>query len=271
MNSNGSIVKTVNGVDYLVGVNDERYPRLLNELNSYMGNQGNQALRTVVGDTIYKGQVNWTADGKPVTITQGDRLVATLNYNSKSGTYATDNSSIVTKMNNGSLVIQKNSNNVSDKPNSTADKSTVNSAGAVWPVEYFKNMNVSSKYGWRTDPVSGESKFHTGIDIAGQGVRGQDIYASYGGVVKEVKSSGAYGQHVIIESTINGTTVCILYAHMIQGSPTEQGIKNGDIVEAGQIIGNVGNTGRVTGNHLHFEVRVKRHTSEPDAIFILEI
>lgn len=114
MNSNGSITKTVNGQAYLVATNDDRYPRLLGELNAYIGNQTGQNLRTTVGVVINNGQVNWTSIGQPVTITQGDRLVATLNYNAKTGEYATSNKAVVTSLVNGSLTIKKATNNVKD-------------------------------------------------------------------------------------------------------------------------------------------------------------
>jgi RHS repeat-associated protein len=123
MNSNGSITKTVNGQAYLVTTNDNRYSRVLGELNAYIGNQTGQSLRTTVGVVINNGQINWTSIGQSVTITQGDRLVATLNYNAKTGEYATSNKSIITGLVNDSLTIKKATNNV--KGNVSGGKSVV--------------------------------------------------------------------------------------------------------------------------------------------------
>jgi murein DD-endopeptidase MepM/ murein hydrolase activator NlpD len=105
----------------------------------------------------------------------------------------------------------------------------------------------SSNYGYRLDPITGHSEFHTGVDIvAGIGTK---VVAAAGGVVSYSGTMLEYGNVVDVDHD-NGLTS--RYAHL-----SKRLVKAGDVVMKGQLIALVGNTGRTTGPHLHFEVREK--------------
>ena len=109
---------------------------------------------------------------------------------------------------------------------------------------------LTSDYGPRVHPISGESSFHTGTDFAAPD--GTPILAAADGAVTVAEFSGGYGGLVVIEHQIAGQTVATAYGHM-----WEHGIHvtAGDQVSAGQHIGDIGSSGNSTGPHLHFEVR----------------
>ena len=112
-----------------------------------------------------------------------------------------------------------------------------------WPTN--QGYTISSPYGWRVDPIDGSRSLHTGLDIAGTGL-GSPIYASDNGVVIKSEYNGAgYGNYIVINHN-NGYYTS--YAHM-----NERIANVGDTVAKGQVIGYVGQTGRATGPHLHFE------------------
>lgn len=112
-----------------------------------------------------------------------------------------------------------------------------------WPTN--QGYTISSPYGWRVDPIDGSRSLHTGLDIAGTGL-GSPVYASDNGTVIKSEYNGAgYGNYIVINHN-NGYYTS--YAHM------NERISNiGDTVAKGQVIGYVGQTGRATGPHLHFE------------------
>jgi len=103
----------------------------------------------------------------------------------------------------------------------------------------------SSNYGYRIDPINGRSSFHTGVDIIAN--VGTPVMAAAGGVVSANTFSPEYGNMVDVDHD-NGLTS--RYAHLSRSL-----VKVGDVVMKGQVIALVGATGRVTGPHLHFEVR----------------
>ena len=109
---------------------------------------------------------------------------------------------------------------------------------------------LTSPFGMRTHPITGERKLHTGTDFSAPD--GTPILAAADGTVTVAEFSGGYGGLIVIEHTINSTTVATAYAHMWQSGIHVQA---GDRVRAGQHIGNVGSSGMSTGPHLHFEVR----------------
>lgn len=113
----------------------------------------------------------------------------------------------------------------------------------TWPTN--QGYTISSPYGWRVDPIDGSRSLHTGLDIAGTGL-GSPVYAADNGVVIKSEYNGAgYGNYIVINHN-NGYYTS--YAHM------NSRISNiGDTVAKGQVIGYVGQTGRATGPHLHYE------------------
>ncbi len=104
---------------------------------------------------------------------------------------------------------------------------------------------ISSNFGWRSDPFSGEEKFHSGIDIAAPS--GQEIYPINKGRVIFSGMTQGYGNTVVID---HGDGYITKYGHNLTNL-----VSVGDKVEPGQVIALVGSTGRSTGPHLHFEVQ----------------
>ncbi|MEK5490544.1 peptidoglycan DD-metalloendopeptidase family protein [Paenibacillus sp. FSL R7-0297] len=118
------------------------------------------------------------------------------------------------------------------------------------------SARVSSPYGVRTHPVTGEvGKMHTGVDFAVP--QGTNIHAADSGTVLVAEWWSGYGYCVIID---HGGGVWTLYGHIREGGIK---VKPGDRVERGQTIAESGATGRVTGPHLHFEVRIDGKTVNP--------
>ena len=129
-------------------------------------------------------------------------------------------------------------------------------SGYLWPLPGGYNT-ISSLAGGRIHPVTGKPGNHAGIDIPAPS--GTNIYAAKSGVVihaaKGTGSSWSYGNYVIVSHS-DGTST--LYAHM-----SSRAVKQGQVVKQGDVVGYVGTTGRSTGNHLHFEVRVNGNRRDP--------
>lgn len=103
----------------------------------------------------------------------------------------------------------------------------------------------SSGYGYRRHPITGGRKFHKGVDYRAD--RGTEVRAAGPGLVTYAKTKGSYGQLVVIS---HGMGLETRYAHLHRIH-----VEEGEFVQAGARIGQVGSTGRSTGPHLHFEVR----------------
>ncbi len=103
---------------------------------------------------------------------------------------------------------------------------------------------VTSSFGWRHDPFTGESKFHRGVDL--KAAYGQDVRAAGDGRVVFSGTQGGYGTTVLVEHE-DGTRT--RYAHLSVAL-----VAAGDAVGAGQAVGQAGHSGRATGTHVHFEV-----------------
>jgi len=113
--------------------------------------------------------------------------------------------------------------------------------GLGWPVV----GKISSKFGWRRDPVRGGRDFHTGLDI--KAPYGRAIVASASGRVVYAGWMGGYGKTIVLSHQGRVTT---LYGHC-----SKLLVKTGQTVQKGSKIAQIGSTGRSTGNHVHFEVR----------------
>ena len=137
-----------------------------------------------------------------------------------------------------------------DKPSRPSRR---RSADMVWPA----NGRLTSRYGYRTHPIYGDRRMHTGIDIAaGTGV---PIVASDDGTVLLSGYSGGYGNLTVVEhASRGGRSVTTSYAHQ-----SASYVQDGQQVRRGQIIGRAGATGNVTGPHLHFEVRLDGEPVDP--------
>jgi murein DD-endopeptidase MepM/ murein hydrolase activator NlpD len=115
------------------------------------------------------------------------------------------------------------------------------------------NANLGSVFGWRVDPITGRSALHTGLDFPA--TPGTPIYAAAGGVVITQEFQTEYGNTIEID---HGNDLISRYAHSSKVS-----VKKGDLIKRGQKIAEVGNTGRSTGPHLHFEVLVQGIPQDP--------
>ena len=123
-----------------------------------------------------------------------------------------------------------------------------NNGSWYWPLP--GRTKLSSLFGGRRDPFTGRPSNHTGVDIPA--LSGTEIHAAQDGVVTLVQTNryaSTYGYYCIITHA-NGRAT--LYAHM-KSAPK---VKVGQTVTKGQVIGYVGSTGRSTGPHLHFELRI---------------
>ena len=130
------------------------------------------------------------------------------------------------------------------------------STGYVWPLPC--SQRVTSRFGNRSDPFTGETRYHSGIDIDGFGNDGAPVIAAAGGEVITASYDSSYGNYVIIDH--GGTST--VYAHM-----SGLAVSYGQTVSQGETIGYVGATGRATGTHLHFEVYVGDERVDPAQYF----
>jgi murein DD-endopeptidase MepM/ murein hydrolase activator NlpD len=115
-----------------------------------------------------------------------------------------------------------------------------NATPSMWPAFGW----LSSGMGPRRDPVTGGADYHSGVDITGE--RGQPVYATAAGTVRHIGYQGAYGNLIVLD---HGFGLESRYGHLLKYL-----VKPGAKVKRGDIIGQVGATGRATGYHLHYEV-----------------
>jgi murein DD-endopeptidase MepM/ murein hydrolase activator NlpD len=120
---------------------------------------------------------------------------------------------------------------------------------SIWPAHGW----LSSSVGRRTDPITGGDDFHHGLDISADA--GSPIYATADGTVTMARREGAYGNLVTID---HGYGLETRYGHMSKFEVT-----TGAKVKRGDVVGRVGSTGRATGPHLHYEVRVNGRLLNP--------
>jgi murein DD-endopeptidase MepM/ murein hydrolase activator NlpD len=117
----------------------------------------------------------------------------------------------------------------------------------------IENVNYTSNFGYRLDPFTGHQTFHEGVDFAADS--GTPINAAASGKVITAETHPAYGKTIDID---HGNGLVTRYAHA-----SELLVKEGDLVVRGQRVAKVGSTGRSTGPHLHFEVRLNGAPQNP--------
>jgi murein DD-endopeptidase MepM/ murein hydrolase activator NlpD len=120
---------------------------------------------------------------------------------------------------------------------------------SIWPAHGW----ITSRVGSRQDPLTGEANFHAGLDISAE--RGSPVYATADGIISRAAAEGDYGNLVVID---HGYGLETRYGHL-----SRYQVRAGDTVARGDIIGRVGSTGRSTGAHLHYEVRVNGRLLNP--------
>ncbi len=124
----------------------------------------------------------------------------------------------------------------------TADWFKANSAPNLWPVE----GQITGSFGERIDPFNGEGAFHSGVDIGSS--YGHPIIAPADGVVTFTDNLGGYGKALMID---HGNGISTRYGHL-----SGYAVTAGQSVHRGDVIAYVGDSGRSTGPHLHYEVRI---------------
>jgi murein DD-endopeptidase MepM/ murein hydrolase activator NlpD len=140
-------------------------------------------------------------------------------------------------------------------------------AKAQYPIDgkQGKAWKITSPYGWRVHPIEKIKKHHNGDDIWGPAAKiyceawhdGTVVYAGTSKLKNADGSLGGVGYYVDLRSKVNGKWYVARYGHMVEGSLK---VKTGQKVEAGTILGIMGNTGASAGRHLHFEiVEGKKH------------
>jgi murein DD-endopeptidase MepM/ murein hydrolase activator NlpD len=134
-------------------------------------------------------------------------------------------------------------------------RSLLASTPSLWPTRGW----VTSDFGSRIDPYTAERKMHQGMDIATP--HGQPVYTPSDGTVVFIGTEGGYGKVLVVD---HGYGVKTRYGHL-----SEVSVRLGDRVKRGDRVALVGNTGRSTGPHLHYEVRVNGIPENPRK-FILE-
>ena len=134
-------------------------------------------------------------------------------------------------------------------PSYTGDWTELADAPSLWPLE----GRVASSFGERQDPINGEGAFHAGIDI--DAPTGTPIRAAADGDVTEASMNAGYGREIMLD---HGHDVVTLYGHL-----SAIAVVVGQHVIRGQVIGYVDQSGRATGPHLHYEVRVHKVAVNP--------
>jgi murein DD-endopeptidase MepM/ murein hydrolase activator NlpD len=130
----------------------------------------------------------------------------------------------------------------------TAYSSPVPTRGISVPSRMpLEGASLTSGYGMRTHPVLGGRRKHTGIDLAAP--TGTPVYAAADGIISRAEWYSSYGLYISVE---HGASMQTRYAHL-----SRLAVAAGDSVKKGDLIGYVGSTGRSTGPHLHYEVRVE--------------
>ncbi|MGL6348613.1 MAG: M23 family metallopeptidase, partial [Aeromonas sp.] len=123
---------------------------------------------------------------------------------------------------------------------------------SINPVEV---MRMTSQFGYRTDPFQGRRKNHKGLDIAGP--IGTPIYATADGIIGRAQWVSGYGKYIEVE---HGNAIQTRYGHL-----SAMNVVSGQRVKQGDIIGFMGSTGRSTGSHLHYEVRIAGEPVNPNS------
>lgn len=134
-------------------------------------------------------------------------------------------------------------------PLGLADVANTQNIPTLWPIQ----GRVTSSFGERTDPFFDEGAFHPGIDIAAYD--GDPVHATAAGVVIKASWGNGYGREVVIN---HGHGIETLYAHLSGFTVTA-----GEHVTRGEVVGYVGSSGRSTGPHLHYEVRIHNTPVNP--------
>ena len=128
---------------------------------------------------------------------------------------------------------------------------------SIWPVKFEprEQLWISSGFGRRRDPFTKRWTTHTGVDVPAP--RGTPIVSTADGTISKMGSDAYLGNYIEVRHSDKYST---LYGHMYR---FEKGVKKGTKVRRGDVIGYVGRTGRATGSHVHYEVRLNGERVNP--------
>lgn len=115
---------------------------------------------------------------------------------------------------------------------------------AIWPIDKTALRNNIGRFGMRNHPILGRYMMHTGIDLGAN--KGTPVYATASGTIESTKYVSGYGNQILVNHEYGYKT---RYAHL-----SKVHVREGQTVRRGELIGEVGNTGRSTSSHLHYEV-----------------
>ncbi len=127
---------------------------------------------------------------------------------------------------------------------------------SVDPVLPVEKARITSRFGYRTNPVSGKYGFHTGLDLAAD--EGTPVSACFYGKIIDTGNSDVWGNYVLME---HSDGFCTYYCHL-----AEIYVEENSVIRQGETIGTVGSTGWSTGPHLHFEIRINGVRVNPEAL-----
>ncbi len=228
------------------------------------------AAQVGIGSWDYIYPENLTRLDVDISTSKNIVRVKKLNSNLESAAWFSNNSKVKWnyEFSSGKLSLHKSGLN-SDLTNTSelwSSRGIVSEYNFTWPV---KDPLITSPFGSRTNPITGDREFHTGIDIVSKDhAVNVPIYAVDNGVVIKTRNfcrgqcntyTLGYGNFVYIDhGKIKGHNVRTFYAHLKNTS-----LKKGDVVQKGELIGYMGSTGFSTGKHLHFEVEVDGSNVDP--------
>lgn len=122
------------------------------------------------------------------------------------------------------------------------------------PILPVRNARITSRFGYRTHPITGKHGFHTGLDLAA--AEGTPVSAVFYGKVTKTGEDDSWGKYVLVEHSDGFET---FYCHL-----SEIYAEKGAVIRQGETVGLVGSTGMSTGPHLHFEVRINGIRVDPE-------
>lgn len=126
------------------------------------------------------------------------------------------------------------------------------------PFEEQISYSITSMYGERNDPFTGEKSFHNGIDLAA--AEGSNIVSVYDGfVIEKSFQENGLGEYIVVEHNIEGEIFKTTYGHLLEDSII---VEVGEKVLKNQIIATIGNTGKSTGIHVHFMISYYKYGKE---------
>jgi hypothetical protein len=178
------------------------------------------------------------------------------NYKSINYSHPVKNESIAVSAGGPATTIDMDTEAVVEEPDMENRMRSIQSvtSAAFLPTVWAHLGKINNEYGYRRNPFNGRGyEFHGGIDIDGN--KGDTVMAPANGIVSKAGWHGGYGNLIEID---HGNGLTTRYGHLSQGN-----VRIGDTVQRGQLIGLIGSTGRSTGPHLHYELRMNDKPINP--------